>query len=151
MHVVMGIASLENCAVQITSRDDYIGWMPNAFTNKLKTLVDIEEIRAHFKKLLAYLEDGIKGVDYEDLCSEVEIIRPSEDTVKNLQYQAAAAEEERQRLLRLSQNEEDNDASEEKSEPGSPSKTPNNTSVALRRYRSFRTSRQPFELSWPPT
>ena len=31
MHAVMGIASLENCAVQITCRDDYIGWNQKAF------------------------------------------------------------------------------------------------------------------------
>lgn len=35
-HAVMGIASLENTAVQITCRDDYIGWNAPSFIDKLK-------------------------------------------------------------------------------------------------------------------
>ena len=35
-HAVMGIASLENTAVQITCRDDYIGWNAPSFIDRLK-------------------------------------------------------------------------------------------------------------------
>jgi hypothetical protein len=125
MHAVMGIASLENCAVQITCRDDYIGWTPSAFTNKLKGLLGIDQIRDQFNKLLTYLEEGILGIDYQDLCTEAEVINPTEDTVRNLQYKATTAEEERQYLLKLSQNEESN-GREEKSELGSISRETEN-------------------------
>lgn len=38
MHAIIGIASLENCAVQITCRDDYIGWNQKAFVDKIITV-----------------------------------------------------------------------------------------------------------------
>ncbi|KWX82524.1 hypothetical protein AMQ83_32645 [Paenibacillus riograndensis] len=104
-HAVMGIASLENSAMQITCRDDFIGWTPNAFANNLRTLTEIDEIREQFNKLLSYIEDGIEGIDYEDLCSSLDLARPSEETIKKLQYKAAEAEEERQQLLRLQMEE----------------------------------------------
>lgn len=123
MHAVMGIASLENCAVQISCRDDYIGWTPRGFTNKLKGLSGTDQIRDQFNKLLAYLEDGIHGIDYQDLCTEAEVINPTEDTVRNLQYKATTAEEERQYLLKISQNEENDEV---KSELGSISRETEN-------------------------
>ncbi|MCI3918741.1 DUF4338 domain-containing protein [Paenibacillus sp. TRM 82003] len=125
MHAVMGIASLENSAMQITCRDDDIGWTPNSFTRKLKTFKDMKEIQGEFERLLSFLEEGIQGIDYQDLCSEAEILNPSEETVKGLQYKAAAAEEERQYLLKLSQNEQRNEL-EEKSELGSISRETEN-------------------------
>lgn len=63
MHAVMGIASLENCAVQITCRDDYIGWNQKAFIERIVT-VDNDHAKEEFKQLLVYLEDGIDGIDY---------------------------------------------------------------------------------------
>ena len=56
MHAVMGIASLENCAVQITCRDDYIGWNQHAFIENILTLSG-DEARLEFQRLLGYIED----------------------------------------------------------------------------------------------
>lgn len=61
MHAVMGIASLENCAVQITCRDDYIGWNQKAFIDQILLLGD-DAARCEFERLLNYLEDGINGI-----------------------------------------------------------------------------------------
>ena len=64
MHAVMGNSvTLENCAVQITCRDDYIGWNQKAFIERIVT-VDNDRAKEEFKQLLVYLEDGIDGIDY---------------------------------------------------------------------------------------
>ncbi len=125
MHAVMGIASLENCAMQITCRDDDIGWTPKSFTKKLRSFKELKDVYREFERLLSFLEEGIQGIDYQDLCSEAEILNPSEETVKALQFKAAAAEEERQYLLKLSQSEKRNEL-EEKSELGSISRETEN-------------------------
>ena len=49
MHAVMGIASLENCAVQITCRDDYIGWNQKAFIERIVT-VDNDRAKEKLKE-----------------------------------------------------------------------------------------------------
>ena len=50
MHAVIGIASLENCAVQITCRDDYIGWNQKAFIDRV-TMLEASEAKREFEKL----------------------------------------------------------------------------------------------------
>ena len=96
MHAVMGIASLENTAVQITCRDDYIGWNAPSFIDRLKTAGNSSKARAALEKLLTYLEDGIQGIDYDDLCTAAGVETPTDEVIKALQYTALSAEEERQ-------------------------------------------------------
>lgn len=121
-HAVMGIASLENTAVQITCRDDYIGWNAPSFIDKLKNERNPVIVQKVFKKLLEYLEDGIQGIDYFDLCSSADITSPSEDVIRKLQYIALTAEEERQDLLKAYQSDNNDAVLEERSELGSISK-----------------------------
>ena len=83
MHAVMGIASLENTAVQITCRDDYIGWNAPSFIERLKAAGSTEKAKEALADLLSYLEDGIHGIDYDDLCAAKEIDAPSEDVSRN--------------------------------------------------------------------
>lgn len=116
-HAVMGIASLENCAVQITCRDDYIGWNPAAFIERIKTQ-NTMGARDMLSGLLRYLSDGIDGIGYEGLCTEAEINEPTEDAIQSLFQQAEEAEELRQHLLKTAQ-EDDSLSDEEKSELGS--------------------------------
>ena len=116
MHAVMGIASLENCAVQITCRDDYIGWNQKAFIDRVVT-VDNDCAKEEFKQLLVYLEEGISGIDYSELCTEMVIKSPSEADIQFLFDEASNAEQSRQQFLR---NEVERDIDEvEKSELGS--------------------------------
>lgn len=122
MHAVMGIASLENTAVQITCRDDYIGWNAPSFIEQLKKAGSAEKAREALATLLSYLEDGVLGIDYDDLCMAREIEVPTEDVVKKLQYIALTAEEERQDLLKAYQGGAAEQIAEEKSELGSISK-----------------------------
>lgn len=116
MHAVMGIASLENCAVQITCRDDYIGWNQRAFIDRVITL-DSDAAKDELKQLLVYLEDGINGIDYSELCTELVVQNPTDTDIQLLLDEASNAEQSRQQLLR---NEVESDIDDgEKSELGS--------------------------------
>lgn len=119
MHAVMGIASLENCAVQITCRDDYIGWNQKAFIERIITLNSVEA-KEEFQRLLQYLEIGIGGIDYSALCTEATVRRPSEEDIQQLFDFANSAEQRRQELLKEALEEGIEET--EKSELGSISK-----------------------------
>ena len=119
MHAVMGIASLENCAVQITCRDDYIGWNQKAFIDKLSGLTT-KEVKAEFKRLLQYIDVGISGIDYSALCTDATVKQPTEEDIQNLLDYASSAEQRRQELLK--EQLEGGLDEDEKSELGSISK-----------------------------
>ena len=78
----MGIASLENCAVQITCRDDYIGWNQKAFIDRITQLKN-EDAKKEFKNLLEYIETGISGIDYSSLCNDSVITEPKEEDIQH--------------------------------------------------------------------
>lgn len=113
-HAVMGIASLENTAVQITCRDDYIGWNAPSFIESLKNERCHVSAKNAFNNLLEYLEDGIQGIDYFNLCTLADIVTPSEDVIRKLQFIALSAEEKRQDLLKAYQSGKINTVAEEK-------------------------------------
>ena len=101
-HAVMGIASLENCAVQITCRDEYLGWNPQAFIQKIKSQEDPLLQKELFNRLLQYIEDGIAGIDYSQLCEKSLVEKPTEEIIKKLSNIAVFAEQQRQESLRFS-------------------------------------------------
>lgn len=119
MHAVMGIASLENCAVQITCRDDFIGWNQKAFIDKITTL-ETAQAKQEFEKLLKYLKLGISGIDYSALCTEATVNNPSDEDIQQLLDYANSAEQKRQELLKEAI--EDGIDEDERSELGSISK-----------------------------
>ncbi len=98
-HAVMGIASLENCAVQITCRDDYIGWNQKAYIDRIVSLSN-EDARQELMQLLGYLEDGISGIDYSELCTDMVVEQPTAKDIQLLFDEAASAEQSRQQILR---------------------------------------------------
>jgi hypothetical protein len=119
MHAVMGIASLENCAVQITCRDNFIGWSTKTLVEKIRLAGNTAiVIREELNQLLGYLAEGISGIDFDDLrCAEEELENPTQECIERLQERAILAEKERQDSLRL-----DRDTAltlEQKSELGS--------------------------------
>lgn len=99
MHAIMGIASLENCAVQITCRDDYIGWNQGVFIEEIIQM-ESKEAYAIFGNLLSYLEDGISGIDYTELCTSEVVKNPTTENIQMLFDEAANAEQTRQNLLK---------------------------------------------------
>ena len=119
MHAVMGIASLENCAVQITCRDEFIGWEQRAFVDRV-TRLTADEARGEFSRLLQYIEAGISGIDYSRICQSATVQRPDDAEISRIFEYAARAEQRRQELLRRASAEGIADA--EKSELGSISK-----------------------------
>lgn len=121
-HAVMGIVSLENTIVQITCRDDYIGWNAPSFIEKLKSSGSDCVVREAFQGLLDYLEDGVRGIDYNELCTSEEASRPTEEVIRKLQDIARCAEEERQEQLRADQGGNPKASSEERSKLGRISK-----------------------------
>ena len=129
MHAVMGIASLENCAVQITCRDDYIGWNQNEFINRV-TKLSGKEAHEELQRLLGYIEDGISGIEYSEICTVKTIREPNDEDICMLLNYAANAEQQRQNSLRDST--ENGYTDEERSELGSIS---NKTEQALYRRK----------------
>lgn len=100
---IVGIASLENCAVQITTRDNFIGWTPLSFIENLDEKPN-EVIIESFNRLINCLNDGINNIDLTDLCSVEETIKPSQELVERLKDLSALSEAKRQYLLKQSQS-----------------------------------------------
>lgn len=119
MHAVMGIASLENCSVQITCRDNFIGWNQQAFVKKLLSLSGNEALQ-EFRRLLNYIEDGIADINYSELCTEMTVKEPTDEDIQMLLRYAVNAEQQRQDSLRDSMANGYDDA--ERSDLGSISK-----------------------------
>lgn len=97
MHAVMGLVSLENCAVAITCRDDYIGWTPFALINAIKS-GKVTPLAA-YQRLIAYLNEGIESIDHSDLCSEADIQNPSASAIDRLATIAADSDNRRKILI----------------------------------------------------
>jgi hypothetical protein len=121
---VMGIISLENCAVQITNRDAFIGWNAGEFIDGLKKK-DAQEARKTICYLLERLKEGIGGIDTTDISIDAEKVNaPDENAIATLMQEATFAEEMRQSFLR--QSDDENEEAYEKSELGGISKDAEN-------------------------
>jgi len=97
MHAVMGLVSLENCAVAITCRDDYIGWTLPALIKSIKA-GKVTPLAA-YQRLIAYLNEGIASIDYSDLCSEADIQNPSSSVIDRLITIAVDSDSQRKKLI----------------------------------------------------
>lgn len=97
MHAVMGLASLENCAVAIACRDEFIGWTPNAVLEAIECGL-ISPLDA-YQKLISYLIDGIESIDTSDLCSSADIQNPSAALIEQLNSIKNEAENQRAVLI----------------------------------------------------
>lgn len=99
-HAIMGIASLENCAVQITPRDNFLGWDYRIFIAKLSKESDPHVIKKAIDNLNKYLDEGISGIYYADMISKDEMsLDKIKATVKKLNDIAFDASENRKNLL----------------------------------------------------
>jgi hypothetical protein len=119
-HPVMGIISLENCAVQITDRDAFIGWNASEFIDDLKSR-NSQEAREVISYLLERIKEGIVGIDTTDISiSADKVNNPDDNAITTLLQEAAFAEDMRQSFLRQADNHSEEEV--EKSELGSISK-----------------------------
>lgn len=117
-HPVMGIASLENAPIRITSRDDHLGWSLKAFRQQLESS---DDVRKHFERLLNYIRAAIDDISLHGLCTPEECEQPSDQLLQRLAAIAERATKDREEALRLwslgSEN-RDEDIFQEKSELG---------------------------------
>jgi hypothetical protein len=90
---VIGIAMLASPAVRLRVRDDWIGWNPDPFLQKLKN----GELA--LRSLVARLERNIAEIRSDDLVSPDEIAFPAERTVLRLEQKFTGAAFARQRQL----------------------------------------------------
>ena len=111
-HAVMGIASLENCAVQITPRDEYIGWNYSNFIGRLSKESNPQIIQKAIENLYKYLDEGISGIYYLDMISDDDLaLDKIHATVKKLDDIAYDASESRKDLL-IKNSYDENDRSD---------------------------------------
>ena len=97
MHAVMGLASLENCAVAISCRDEFIGWTQSAMNASIKS-GQLSPLEA-YQKLISYLNEGIDSIDYSDLCEATDIQNPSSSVIEKLNSIAVEADNQRKNMI----------------------------------------------------
>lgn len=78
---------------------NFIGWNQKAFIDNILNL-SASDARVEFEKLLQYIEDGIAGIDYTELCSRQTVENPNDEDIRLLLNLAANAEQQRQDSLR---------------------------------------------------
>jgi hypothetical protein len=91
-HPVIGIASLASPVVHLTKRDEWIGWAPRQFVEKLRenpTSSWAGWVEESVKSLLSeiHTEDLIK----DRVISEIELRYPTEDTIVKLKEESIAS------------------------------------------------------------
>ncbi len=107
-HPVMGIASLENCALKIFDRDVYIGWDYKCFYDKMSQIKSEDQARTLYASLLSLLDYGFETIDYSNLCKKSDLENPTEELIEKLEKIAYQSESERQERLKQLDNEEEN-------------------------------------------
>ncbi len=132
-HPVIGIASLENAALQSPDRDAFFGWTVDAFQEKVDQ-VQTMEVQEHFEHLLHYIRQAINEIDYHDLCELQELEQPNADLLYRLRGIAEEAELERQIAVSDWQHEQNG----EKSDLGNISQAAENALYLRKRAEALR-------------
>jgi hypothetical protein len=99
-HPVIGIAALASSAVQISVRDEWIGWNPEGLVEGLRR----HATKEHVEWLLRLIEDGVAEIYQDDLFDESSplsrkaIANPNDVVIEWLEKQARQHRSEHQRL-----------------------------------------------------
>jgi hypothetical protein len=103
-HPVIGIAALGSSTVQITVRDDAIGWTPKAMKARIFSdeLTDLEA-RAIVQMLYSTLQSALTDIATDALVTDEELQAPTEETIKRLQEVTKTSRAERVALLQQRQ------------------------------------------------
>lgn len=94
---VIGIAMLTSPVVRVRSRDDWIGWNPEPFLQRLRSGV-IDPAKG-LLALAGRVERSIEEIRWDDLVTPDELAVPSERTILRLEQRSAGANASRQREL----------------------------------------------------
>jgi len=102
-HPIIGIAAFSNSIVQITVRDDAIGWTLEALGQRVHQAQISEnsaEVSLIARTLLEALERGIRGIDLSDLeVTEETCMAPSPEIIVHLEVLARKSAENRLSVL----------------------------------------------------
>lgn len=81
-HPVMGIASLENTALQLTKRDDFLGWTPNAYIESMDD--NLESYIKKMNELITYINAGLDEINIDGLCTRKQCENPTDNVINKL-------------------------------------------------------------------
>lgn len=86
---IIGIAALGNCVINLTPRDNYIGWTLEAIKDKLIELRNCEEDYQDYcyntvTLLRSFIDNEINEIYYNDIITSEEFNNPTELTVEKL-------------------------------------------------------------------
>jgi hypothetical protein len=104
-HAVMGIAALNNCAMQNKVRDDRIGWTGEAFAARARAIATAEQPNAgkELKAMLAYLnaqlEIAISHIETKGLCTKRDLEQPTAQLIDSLRRRSGQFAEIRRDAL----------------------------------------------------
>ena len=107
---VIGIAMLASPVVRMRVRDDWIGWNPEPFVERLRS--GKWDCEVALRALVSRLERSITEIRWDDLLSPDELAFPSERTILRMEQRSAGAAIARLRQLEAaySEAEEANEA-----------------------------------------
>jgi Druantia protein DruA len=100
---VIGIAMLASPVVRMRVRDDWIGWNPEAFIERLRQGTWGYELA--LRALVSRIERSIADIRWDDLVSPDELAFPSERCILRLEQRSAGAALTRQRQLETAYDE----------------------------------------------
>jgi Domain of unknown function (DUF4338) len=106
-HAVMGIAGLNNCAMQNKVRDDRIGWTGEAFAARAREVASGEgprmakELKAMLGYLNAQLDVAISHIENKGLCTNRELENPTLQLVDSLRRRSGQFAEIRRDALEV--------------------------------------------------
>jgi hypothetical protein len=104
-HAVMGIAGLNNCAMQNKVRDDRIGWTGEAYVAHARAIVAAkgQDATKELKALLVYLNNlldvAVSHIEAKGLCSKRDLERPTMQLIDGLRRRSGQFAEIRRDAL----------------------------------------------------
>ena len=97
MRPVIGIAMLASPVLRTRPRDEWLGWTPQSFVDRLRT--GRWNAKVALKALATRIDDSIDEIRWDDIATESEIAHPTERTIFRLEQQGAGAAAARRRQL----------------------------------------------------
>ncbi len=101
-HPVIGIAALASSAVQISVRDEWIGWNPERYAGELRT----NATQSHVRWLVGLIQRGLGEIYQDDLLDPAtspltrrDLVSPSADVITWLKDYARVRRREHHRLV----------------------------------------------------
>jgi len=104
-HPIIGIAALGSSLVQLTVRDDIIGWTPKAFQERIHASDFTDDQAIQIVRMLHQtLQDTLCDLAVDDLITHDELSNPTPKTFENLANIERKNKEDRRSILKKYQN-----------------------------------------------